>query len=340
MITVNKTVGTPGAVSLCTGKGIFHRNGTDLTIPLGYETSYTLWHQDNGSCGGDFYVGICGPAWALKMDLVGEASGNKLTLDPPTYECNAGMMMGLGLTTFSVSAHVSMLFSEFTWSITVAEVDFLKILVWAYEQWSGKKLFPEEKPSAFTTGSFGMNHDAEGKMDSSLAIVRSPKVVLEWDLLESFIAWTAPYAIPEYNTLKWFAELSFGPEFQITLNVNLKMAAIKVGGVEYKNLTYDSVTNKVVGTTTSATEPTTTDPVQVTFHETPSINFGLGFFFELKIAQLFCVRVDYFLNVLDGLGFTLSGEYDQTVDSGSFSGACSTCAPGNGPNRVYEVEFA
>lgn len=339
MISVNKTVGTPGAVSLCTGKGIFHRNGSDLTIPLGYETSYTLYHSDNSNCGGEFYFGVCGPAWALKMEIKGQVNGNKLTLDPPTYECNAGMFMGVGLTAFTISGHGSVLFYDFNFSMTVLEVDFLAILVWAYQQATGKKLMPEETPSAFAHKAFGMNQDSDGTIGSDLTIIRSPRLIVEWDLLESFIAATAPEAIPEYNALKWVAEMSFGPEFQITLNVELKMSSVKVGGVEYTNLSYDGTAKKISGTTSGAAEPASADVVQVTFHETPSINFGLGFFFEFKLIQIFSIRGDYFLDALNGLGFTLSGAYDQTVDSTSFSTPCLPCFGGLAGADRYEVEF-
>lgn len=339
MISVNKTVGTTGAVSLCTGKGIFHRNGTDLTIPLGYEKSWTFFQNDNGNCGGEFYMGVCGPAWALKMEMVGQVDGNKLTLDPPTYECNAGMVMGVGLTTFTLHGHADMLFASFDFSMTVAEVDFLAILIWAYEQATGKKLMPEKTPSAFAHKAFGMNDDRNGTIDSALTIIRSPTLSVEWDLLESFIAFTAPEAIPEYNALKWVAEISFGPEFAIILNVELKMSSVNVGGMEYTNLSYNGTTKKVIGTTSGTAEPTSADVVKVTFHETPSINFALGFFFEFKLIQIFSIRGDFYLDALNGLGFTLSGAYDQTVDSTSFAAPCFPCSGGIAGVDRYEVEF-
>ena len=37
MVAINKTVGTPGNMSLCTGKAIFLINGSDVSLPLGYQ---------------------------------------------------------------------------------------------------------------------------------------------------------------------------------------------------------------------------------------------------------------------------------------------------------------
>ena len=339
MISINKTVGTPGNMSICAGKAIFLINGSDVTLPLGYQTHYTPYSDENVNIGGEFFAGVCGPAWALKMEIKGEATGNRLVLEPVTYDSAAGTLCGVALSSFAFHCHYSAFFVEFDFTLSILEIDILELLIKAYELATGKKLLPEVTPSSFVHKTYGVNDSGSGTLGSNLTITRKPAFVLEWDLWMSILSTTAPYALPEWNEVKWVFDMSFGPEFKITLNVPLKLTKVAVGSIEYTGLTYDTATSKISGTTANPAMPSATDVVRVTFHDVPSISFGVGIFFEFKVIQIFSVRFDLIFTILENLGYSLIGEFDQTVDSTSFGAPCLPCFGGLAGADSYEVEF-
>lgn len=335
MVAINKTVGTPGNMNLCTGKAIFPINGSDVTMRLGYQTAFNLISNDNVVCGGEFFAGICGPSWAMQTEIKGAITGNTITLNPVSCECIAGTLCGASASLL-LSCHGNVMFIEFAFTLAV-QVDILDLLMKAYEYVTGKKLLPEVPSTGAERKSYGVNDTGTTLLGSNLTLRRAPACVIQWDLWPLILA-AQPGAIEEWNAIKWVFNIAFGPMIKITLNVDLKMTKVTVNTAEYTNLVYNETTGGISGTSLSP-EPAVADPVRVTFHEIPSITFGLGVFLEFTFVQVFSIRVELVFDILQNLGYSLLGEYDQTVDSTSFGAPCSPCFGAMADADSYEVEF-
>lgn len=335
MIPVNTTVGTPGNMNLCAGKAIFPINGSDVTMRLGYQTEFNLISNNNVVCGGEFFAGICGPSWAMRTEIEGEITGDTITLNPVNCECTAGTLCGASVS-LTLDCHGSVMFIEFAFTLT-AELDILELLMKAYEYATGKKLLPEVPGAGAERKSYGVNDGGTTTLGSSLALKRAPACVIQWDLWPLVLA-AQPGATEEWKAVKWVFNIAFGPEIKIALNVDLKMTKVTVNAAEYTNLVYNETTGGISGTSLSP-EPAVADPVSVTFHEVPSITFGVGVFLEFTFVQVFSIRIELVFDILQDLGYSLFGEYDQNVDNTAVGGACIPCGEEQASGEIYEVEF-
>src|SRR5438045_4159418 len=101
-------LGTSDPINICEGFNLFAGNNAP-GLDLGFQSGKTLfaispqilaWIFD-ASAGYNFFMGVCGPSWAILFDAAGETNGNQLQLNITNDETAAGFAMGLSLELFA-----------------------------------------------------------------------------------------------------------------------------------------------------------------------------------------------------------------------------------------------
>src|SRR5262249_48284055 len=109
MTNIAKTrLGTSDPINLCKGFYLFAA-GNQRALNLGFQSGKTVfavspqilaWKFD-ASAGYNFFMGVCGPAWAVLFQAEGQTSGNQIRLNITNDETEAGLFLGFMIDLFA-----------------------------------------------------------------------------------------------------------------------------------------------------------------------------------------------------------------------------------------------
>lgn len=313
MATIAETrISTSADGSLCTGLPIWPKLGTlnigaySANQPKNYLVKGSpkiLWYRFTVSLFYEFIAGVCGPGFAVSMNLEGTTNGNSLSLTVSDDEVQAGIAAGLQ---FELGATLKIehykLFSGWKTDLdTQGGIDFdiiglfISAIKWAMSSAGGDentdiKSIPN---SSGYWGMIGYNSKNFGYTDTAVA---EPRVHIPIDV------------VPEIEALEainlalhaLLGELSMGPTIWFGIPVYISINSISLDDTKYTNITA-SGNGKLTGTTTGP-PPGTPLEMQVELAHSAGLDFGVGVYAEISILKIFSLSGNYDLSILDLFG--------------------------------------
>jgi len=365
MTKINKTlIATSAPISVCKGLALFPQIGTSRagvsasgTTGSIFSTKDTLllWRL-TADAGYDVFMGLCGPAYAVEMDVEGEADKGQVELTVSGDELQAGFFFGL-----TVGLHFSIDLEQYTtrivwkgwhshleskWenvasigpSIEVDMIDLiLTVILLALEE-SGQEDTLLQKVDKFTPkllGSWGMYDEQKNTfVENGGKMVAKPTFNIPIDITSMVPALKAVN-----ESLKaFFCHFGTGPQIGVQIPVTVELNKIKLDSTEYADLSFSK--GKVSGKT-AGTDPSAPKELGLTLNHTPNFDLTLGVFASLQICKLFNVSGSVSIPILSMLGISPKlGTYSNDLknDIGSESVASCGCGSLKGA-RLVEVIF-
>lgn len=342
---------TPNAPDLCGGFALFpklsafsspaHNIISGNIISINNQT-ILLWNI-TANAGYSLVTGICGPSYAIKMDLAGTAANNTVTLNVSNDELAAGVYFGVNLN-FNLSLTLKQYELNWVWAgwhshfasswNTVANekltltIDPIHILIdYITEQLGDVVSFDPITPPIPTTtltSSWGMYDDQKGTFAANKGTMKvSPSFDMSIDVSDMI---EETQALNE--ALKVFlSSLSFGPTIGVAMPVTVNMNKISLDGTDFTGLTF---ANGAVTGHTTGTAPAAPTKITVGLDHTPSFDLELGLFVNLNLVKLWNIGYSIAWPVLSLLGIDTSLATGHNTLSGnigsSVAKACSSCS--------------
>jgi len=353
-------IATPNAMDLCGGFALFPKLGA-FSSPASSVNSGTIFSINNqtillwsltANAGYQLITGACGPSYAVKMDLNGSATNQKLALNVSNDELAAGFYFGVNLV-FNLSLNLKQYELNWVWKgwhshfesswNTVAStnlsftIDPLKLLFdFIMEQLGDVVSFDPVTLPAPLTSAWGLYDDQKGTFAKNKGVMKvSPTFNLSIDISD-FIEETQ--ALNE--ALKCFlSSLAFGPQIGIAMPVTVQMKKVSLDATDYTGLTFFNDGTLTGQTTGSA--PANPTKLTVGLDHTPSFDLSLGVFVNLNLVKLWNIGYSISWPILGLLGINTSlasGSNTLSSNIGSLATqACGAC--GAEPAGLFDVIF-
>lgn len=310
MATIAETrISTSADGSICTGLPIWPSIGT-LSLgmysgnqPKNYLVNVSpkiLWFRFTASLFYEFFAGLCGPAFAVSMNLEGETTGNSLSLTVSDDEVQAGMAAGLQ---FNLGATLKLehyaVFSGWKTDLDFTpEIDFdiiglfVSAIKWAMQEGGGEG-DAEIKPVPNSKGYWGMVGYSSQSFGYTDTAVAEPKVQIPIDV------------VPEIEELEavnvalhaLLGELSMGPSIYFGIPVTVKVNSITIDGAKYTGIT-PSGDGKLTGTTSDTPPFGNPSKMQVELSHSAGFDFGGGAYAEVSILKIFSLSGSFDVSII------------------------------------------
>lgn len=359
------TVATSYPLNLTAGFALFPDDQSRLARVLSGTMTGTLCNFGptdivlfNLSCSATYelFHGICGPSYALEMDIEGSAEEGALKLTVSEDELQAGMTFGITLGfDLKVKANVISLYwvwdgwhtkLKHRWQILAdlnikLEFDLLEILYelfWAAVGDSGEGGEKMQEIAELFKGGWGFFDEKINTFNGSKGILRAnPGDNLHMDISGKF-----PQFIPFNEALKAFhGHFSFGPSVGYIVPVTVQMKSVTLDETKYTWDEYDTDLKQAVFRTSGA-DPTAASTVNVELEHTVDFDLTAGVYASLNLAKLFNIgfSIKFPLLALLGLDLKLGGPYDNTIPAliGQNTEQASV-AGGSGTFALMDVVF-
>lgn len=353
---------TPNAPDLCGGFALFPKLGafsspaSNITagniISINNQTIF-LWNI-TANAGYKLVTGICGPSYAIKMDMEGTAANNTVTLNVSNDELAAGVYFGVNLD-FNLSLTLQQYELNWVWAgwhshlvsswNTVANeqltltIDPIGILIDFITKQLGDVVsfdaIDPPIPTTQLTSSWGMYDDQKGTFAANKGIMKvSPSFDISIDVSDMI---EETMALNE--ALKVFlSSLSFGPTIGVAMPVTVEMNKISLDATDFTGLTF---ANGTVNGQTTGTAPATPTKLTVGLDHTPSFDLELGLFVNLNLVKLWNIGYSISWPILGLLGINTSlATGHNTLSSNIGSTAAKACSSCGTPNAgIFDVIF-
>lgn len=309
MATIAETrISTSADGTLCTGLPIWPSIPTlDLGMfsgnqPKNYLVNARpkiLWFRFTASLFYEFLAGICGPAFAVSMNLEGETTGHSLSLTVNDDEIQAGMAAGLKFNLGAILKieHYSVFAGWKTDLDFTPEIDFdiiglfVSAIKWAMQEGGGEG-DAEIKPVPNSNGYWGMIGHSSKNFGYTDTAVAEPKVQIPIDV------------VPEIEELEavnialhaLMGELSMGPSIYFGIPVTAKINSITIDGAKYTGIT-PTGDGKLTGIT-SDDPPVAPSKMQVELAHSAGFDFGAGAYADVSILKIFSLSGSFDVSII------------------------------------------
>lgn len=326
MAKIEKTrIATSIPLNLCKGLPIWPSLGAigigassaGRSGPLLDTSTQVMWYKFGVGFSYDFFMGICGPAFAVGMDLDGEADGGTLSLNVSEDEVQAGMVAA-----FTFSATTDLFLEEYDifqgWKNDFnlhagIEVDilglFINAIIWALQNGGGAG-DAEMKPFPGYKYYFGMSGSDSGTLGHLPNAVAEPKMHMPFNIVPQ----VAPLEAINVTLHALLGELAMGPTLWFGIPVSVGVKSIDIDGVSYTNIK-PSGGGRLTGSATGSA-PASPKHMKVTLSHTAGFDFGVGFYVEVSVLKLFSFNGNLDMSLLDLMGIKVSsGSFDNTLEN-------------------------
>lgn len=308
----NTKIATSDPLNLCNGFALFPKL---TTARLGYvgsgiagkifsfENQNLLLFRLSVNAKYEAVVGVCGPAYAMEMEVEGSTDNGELTLTVEGDEIQAGLLFGV---TLSLVLNLSLDYMHLKWvhagwkshfarswsrllNVHInLEFDPIEWMVYCYKVVTGK----EDKETAFKKvthisneliASWGMYDERKGNFISNGGELDAAPT---YNIPVDISSMVEPIALLNLSLKALLSHLSFGPLFGIQIPVKVKMKSVTVYDTKYSNLHFNGYT--VTGTKTG-TDPDYPREINVELEHTAGFDLALGVFLNLNLVKLFNV---------------------------------------------------
>lgn len=304
--------------------------------------------------------GLCGPAYAIKMEVEGETADRTLELQVSDDEIAAGLTFGLTLE-FSFNIVLDVLQMNWVWQgwnshfektwVNLGhwnlhvEIDLLEfiseIIELCIEEMNeeGKTTLQKAKASISKSlmSSWGILDERSDTFAKIGELNAGPTLNLPVDITP-----LVPGMEVLNTALKVFwSRLSFGPQIGFQMPVKVKMSTVTLDETAYPT-TFDKNTGALVGLTTG-TDPVNPKSIDVELDHYPGFDLTFGLFLNLNLVKLFNVGYSVTWPILSTLGITVSsGPFVNHLsgDIGSQTAqACPACGEDTSTAGLFDVIF-
>jgi uncharacterized membrane protein len=365
MTQIAKTnISTSDPLTLCNGFALFPAIGTSRAGVSAAGNSGTLFdtngallfYRFSGNAGFSCFFGVCGPAYAIKMNLEGSAVNQSINLAVSNDELMAGFVMGLNVRLY-FNLNVDEQQSTWVWDgwdsylktywqnlinfsfdMTFDLIDMIFTIINLLLEEEGKKNTFIQKVDTWTPsllGTWGMFDDVANCLVSNNGkMTATPTFTVPVDIT-SLIP-----PLDAFNTaLKpFFSHFSMGPSIGIQVPVTVEMKKVKLDTVEYTNLTFG---NGAVSGTTTGSAPDSPAKLAVGLDHTPGFDLSVGIFAQLNLLKLFNVGASISIPLLSLLNIKVTlGTYSNELSNTISKTSAKECSCGAGEDiEMVDVIF-
>lgn len=342
------TLGTSDPIDICQGFALF-KGGTPRearALQLGFHTSRTLLKTNpqvlawrfNVDAGYTLFAGVCGPAYALRFDVEGETTGDKIALKVTNDETAAGFMFGVTaelFLNFSIDNLMirfiadgwnsrfaeewgNLLTTRVSVSLDLVEVlrDFLLKLFGSSNQ-KNTKLEKSSEKLPEKVASYGMYDYQKGSFATNAGAFQvNPSFSIPINLVPLTKAFPPPLNalyLADQGLQKFWGGLELGPRFTVSIPVTVKLTAITVMDAIYRDLTFDN------GTLTGSGGREIASPraMAASLSEQPGFDIQLEFYINVSVCKLFSLDASVpIVNITSLLGIKIEpGPFSHVVSS-------------------------
>lgn len=307
----NTKIATSDPLSLCNGFALFPKVTSRAGVVVNqmggkiftFHDANLLLFRLSVDCSYEVIMGLCGPAYALEMELEGSTDNEAIELSIEDDEIQAGLVFGftlgfifnLRLDTVKLHWVYNGWKSHFqkSWSKLLDfhinfDADLFELIYWCCEEAfknEGEETVLKKVPhiSHELVASWGMYDERKGNLASNLGeLEATPTLNLPIDiapLIEPVVALNlALKAI--------FSRLTFGPLVGVQVPVKVNMKSVTIYDTKYSNLEFNFDT--VTGTKTG-TDPGYPGEINVELEHTAGFDLAFGVFANLNFAKFFNV---------------------------------------------------
>lgn len=365
MAEIPKTlIATSDPLSICNGLALFPKLGTFRSGYVGTDMANTIFNvQDQNlllfrlSANAKYEViaGICGPAYAVEMELEGETTDGNIELTVEGDEIQAGVLFGLTLS-FVLGIQLDTMKLKWVWdgwnshfnpswsklldfhvNLEFDAIEFVyECIELALESGHEHTTFKKVPHiSNQLIASWGMYDEQKGKFATNAGkMVATPTLNIPIDITPMI----EPLAALNVTLKPLFSRLSFGPLIGIQIPVTVSMKSVTVDNTKYSNLGFTG--EKISGTTTGADpeEPTTID---VELEHTAGFDLSFGLFCNLNLVKLFNIGFSTTWPLLKAFHIEPKlGPYSNSLSTSVGKTTAKTCSEcGDGSLAVFDVIF-
>jgi hypothetical protein len=343
------TLGTSDPIDICDGLALF-KSGTPRearALQLGFHSTRTLLKTNpqvlawrfNVDAGYTVFAGVCGPAYALRFDVEGETTGDKISLKVTNDETAAGFMFGITaelFLNFSIDSLAirfiadgwnsrfaeewgTVLSTRVSVSLDLVEIlrDFLLKLFGARPDQKNTKLEKQKKTLPERVASWGMYDYQKGSFAANNG---SFQVNPSFSIPINLVALTKTLP-PPLNALyladqalqKFWGGAELGPRFTVSVPVSVKLTAITVMDAVYENITFKD--GMLTGT--GGREIANPRAMAASLSEQPGFDIQLEFYISISVCKLFSLDASVpLVNITGLLGIKIApGPFSHVVGS-------------------------
>lgn len=267
------------------------------------------------SFGYGLYIGVCGPAIALKFNLEGNYDAGQINAQVSGDEVQGGFVFGITLQldfNFTVrkaslrwvkdgwKSHIERSWTVAFTSQALVQFDLISLilgLIVKILEEDGKKDTLLQKVNNINSnllGSYGIFDDVTEGFANTGSFDINPAFTLPINL----VPFIPPLKLFNEGLEKLMGGLFIGPTIGIAIPATVSMSEILVGGTTYSNL---QVSGSQVTGTSAGTAPSNGN-VQVNLNESPSLDFNLGFGGSISVLKVFSFSATVAVDVLSLLG--------------------------------------
>lgn len=357
-------IATSDPLSICNGFALFPALGTfrsgyvgtDLAGKIfGFADKNLLLFRLSAEAKYEVVFGLCGPAYAMEMEIEGSTDNGTMELSVEGDEIQAGILFGLTVAfVFNLSLDVkkfqwindgwsSHFASSWTKLLNVhinLEFDAIEFITDCIKM----ALEDEHEETTFKKvphisheliASWGMYDERKGNFASNGGkMIATPTLNLPVD----FAPRIPPLAALNLALKVLFSRLSFGPLVGIQVPVTVKMKSVTLDDTRYADLNFTD--GQVIGTT-DGNEPTNPSTINVELDHTAGFELAFGIFLNLNLVKLFNVGFSTTWPLLKTLGIEPKPHHHINNLSNTIGATtvetCSEC--GGEISAIYEVIF-
>lgn len=365
MTEIPKTlIATSDPLSICDGFALFPKLGTFRSGYVGsqlagnifgFENTNLLLFSLSANAKYEVVFGLCGPAYAVEMELEGSTDNENIELTVEGDEIQAGILFGL---TLSFILNLSLDVMKFKWmndgwnshlasswtkllnvhlNLEFDAIEFIyECIKMALENEHEETTFKKVPHiSNEIVASWGMYDERKGNFASNGGeLVVTPTLNIPIDIAPMI----EPIAALNLALKALFSRLTFGPLIGIQVPVTVKMKSVTLDDTKYSHL--DFVGEKVTGTTTG-TDPTDPSTINVKLDHTAGFDLAFGIFFNLNLVKLFNVGFSTTWPLLKTLGIEPKlGPHANNLSNTIGATTVETCSECGGESAaIFEVIF-
>lgn len=365
MAEIPKTlIATSDPLSICNGFALFPKLGTFRSGYVGTNMANTIFSikdenlllfRLSANAKYEVIAGVCGPAYAVEMELEGSTGHGDVELTVAGDEIQAGILFGLTLS-FVLGIQLDAMKLKWVWNgwksdfeaswsklldfhvnLEFDAIEFIyECIELALESEHEQTMFKKVPHiSNQLIASWGMYDEQKGKFASNGGkMVATPTLNIPIDITPMIEELAA------FNLIlkPFFSRLSFGPLIGIQVPVKVSMKSVTLANTKYSNLDFNGV--KVSGTTTGA-DPVDPTTINVELEHTAGFDLSFGLFCNLNLVKLFNIGFSTTWPLLKMLGIepkpgSHANNLSTTIGK-TTAKACREC--GSGSPAIYDVIF-
>lgn len=344
MTQISKTrIATSDPVNICKGLALFPQIGTSRAGVSVSSNSGNLFNTNDtlllwrlsANAGFEIFMGVCGPAYGVRMDLEGKAENRTIELTVSNDELAAGFFIGCNVRLYfniildentphwvwdGWNSHLELQWERLAVlrpEIRVDMIDLILTVIRLALDEQGSKDTLLQKANSITPallGTWGLYDDrANTFVSNGGKMIVKPTFNIPIDIVSR---------VPALNAVNealkpFFCRFSAGFQIGVQIPVTVEMKKVKLDTTEYTGLAFKD--GKVSGTSTG-NDPDSPREIKVELDHTPGFDLTLGVFANLNLCKLFNINASEFIPVLSQLGIkvklgTYPNELSNTIGS-------------------------